>query len=95
MAATKTLRLSVRGHVQGVGYRAFVQVLALRLDVAGWVRNRPDGSVEGLFSGAPAAVDALCAACRQGPPGGRVDQLDVSPEPQPEALHGFTIRPTG
>jgi acylphosphatase len=65
----------VRGRVQGVGYRAFVEDEALRRDIAGWVRNRRDGSVEALFAGEAEAVEAMIAACRRGPLGARVDAL--------------------
>ena len=48
----------VRGRVQGVGYRAFVEHEALRRGLEGWVRNRRDGAVEAVFAGEPEAVDA-------------------------------------
>lgn len=66
----------VHGRVQGVGFRAFVEHEALRRGIAGWVRNRRDGSVEAVFAGSQDNVDAMVEACRQGPPGGRVDVLD-------------------
>ncbi|HWC91581.1 MAG TPA: acylphosphatase [Pseudolabrys sp.] len=68
--------VAIRGRVQGVGFRAFVEHEALRRGVAGWVRNRRDGSVEAVFSGAPEAVAAAIEACRRGPPGARVEGLD-------------------
>jgi acylphosphatase len=68
--------LVVRGGVQGVGYRAFVEHEALRHGVEGWVRNRRDGSVEAVFAGAQEKVDALITACRRGPYTARVDALD-------------------
>jgi acylphosphatase len=66
----------VRGRVQGVGYRAFVEHEALRRGVEGWVRNRRDGSVEAVFSGARDKVDAVVEACRRGPYSARVEQVD-------------------
>jgi acylphosphatase len=66
----------VRGAVQGVGYRAFVEHEALRRGVEGWVRNRRDGSVEAVFAGAPEKVEAVIAACQRGPYAARVDTLD-------------------
>jgi acylphosphatase len=66
----------VRGRVQGVGYRAFVEDEAQRRGLAGWVRNRRDGTVEAAFAGEADVVDAMIAACRRGPPGARVDVLD-------------------
>ena len=89
----------IRGRVQGVGYRAFVQHEALRRGVAGWARNRRDGSVEAVFAGPPEVVDAITAACRQGPPGARVSGLAVE-EGGPEALEArrpgevFSVLPT-
>jgi acylphosphatase len=67
----------VRGRVQGVGYRAFVQDQALRLALDGWVRNRRDGVVEAVFAGPEEAVAAVLAACHRGPPGGRVDAVEA------------------
>ena len=69
-------RVSVRGIVQGVGYRAFAERHALRHGLEGWVRNRKDGSVEAVFAGTAAAVEAMIAECRIGPRHGRVDALD-------------------
>ncbi len=66
----------VRGRVQGVGYRAFVEHEALRRGLQGWVRNCRDGSVEALFAGPPAVVADMIAACRRGPFSARVDALD-------------------
>jgi acylphosphatase len=66
----------IRGRVQGVGYRAFVEYTALDHDLEGWVRNRRDGSVEAVFAGPAAAVAQVLDACRRGPPGAWVDALD-------------------
>jgi acylphosphatase len=66
----------VRGRVQGVGYRAFVEDEALRRGLEGWVRNRRDGNVEAVFKGEEEAVAAMIEACRRGPYAARVDTLD-------------------
>ena len=66
----------IRGRVQGVGYRAFVEQMAQELEVEGWVRNRADGSVEILVAGDAAAVEEMIEACRHGPPSARVDGLE-------------------
>ena len=66
----------VRGRVQGVGYRAFVEHEALRFGLEGWVRNCRDGSVEAVFAGPPEKVEAIVEACRRGPYAARVDALD-------------------
>jgi acylphosphatase len=69
-------RLVVRGRVQRVGYRAFVEQMALELGVEGWVRNRADGSVEALVAGPAEVIKDMIEACRQGPPAAQVDALD-------------------
>jgi len=66
----------VRGRVQGVGYRAFVEHEALRRGIEGWVRNRRDGTVEALFMGDDAAVTDAIEACRRGPFAAHVDGID-------------------
>ena len=71
----------MRGRVQGVGFRASAAYEARRLGVGGWVRNRPDGSVELEARGTPAAVDALCAWLAQGPRGARVTGVDAYEAP--------------
>jgi acylphosphatase len=70
-------RVVVRGRVQGVGFRAFVEDEARRRRLAGWVRNRRDGSVEAVFAGSVDDVDGMMAAVRHGPPSARVDVVDV------------------
>jgi len=72
-------RVIVRGRVQGVGFRAWVEHAALRKGVGGWVRNRRDGTVEGLFVGPAEAVVQVIDACRRGPGGSRVDAVDEFP----------------
>jgi acylphosphatase len=84
-------RVVVQGRVQGVGFRFSVQVEAQRHGVAGWVRNRADGSVEAALEGAPSAVDALVAYCRRGPRFAEVRELSVTDEP-PEGARDFAIR---
>ena len=65
----KTIRLRISGKVQGVGYRIWATRTATRLGLRGWVRNRLDGSVEALVTGAPDAVSAMVEASRKGPSG--------------------------
>jgi acylphosphatase len=67
----------MRGRVQGVGYRAFVEHEALRLGLEGWVRNRRDGTVEAVLSGADDVIAAMIDACRRGPPAARVEAVDA------------------
>ena len=75
----------IRGRVQGVGYRAFVEREALQRGLQGFVRNRADGSVEALLVGPAAEIDDAVATLRRGPPGSRVDAIDLS-DAEPEAL---------
>lgn len=71
--------VSVRGRVQGVGYRAWTADEARQRGLEGWVRNRRDGSVEAVLSGAENIVADMLAACRRGPSSARVDAVDASP----------------
>lgn len=69
-------RVLIRGRVQGVGFRAWTEVMAAERGIEGWVRNRRDGAVEALFAGASEAVLAMIDLCREGPPGARVEAID-------------------
>lgn len=84
-------RVSVSGQVQGVFYRAWTRAQAEAAGVAGWVRNLPDGRVEAVLEGEPAAVARLLEAMRRGPPRARVAQVDVREEP-PTGESGFHVR---
>jgi acylphosphatase len=70
------VRFQVRGRVQGVGFRWFVLREAQRLGVVGFVSNLPDGSVEVVAQGAPAALEALSRALAHGPSLARVDDVE-------------------
>jgi acylphosphatase len=89
-----TRQIRVRGRVQGVGFRYSLRDEATRLRLAGWVRNRLDGSVEALAQGDATAVDALVAWARRGPRGARVDGLDIETPPDPQSVEGFAILPS-
>jgi acylphosphatase len=84
-------RVVVHGRVQGVWFRGSTEAEARAAGLAGWVRNRPDGTVEAVFEGTPEAVAALLAFCRRGPRSARVDRVDEFEEP-PEGLAGFRVR---
>jgi acylphosphatase len=71
--------VSIRGRVQGVGYRAWTAEEARRRGLEGWVRNRRDGSVEAVFFGVEDVVADMLAACRRGPLSARVNAVDASP----------------
>lgn len=74
--AETTLRLEIRGRVQGVGYRAALVDQARRLGLRGWVRNRRDGSVEAMVAGPPESVQRLLDWSRHGPPAAIVHSVD-------------------
>ena len=75
-AAYTVRRVVIRGRVQRVGYRAWAEHTALQRGLEGWVRNRPDGTVEAVFAGAASVVEGMIEACRRGPPGAQVDAID-------------------
>jgi acylphosphatase len=81
----------VHGSVQGVGFRVSLLRAATARGVAGWVRNRPDGTVEAVLEGAPDVVESVVAWCRRGPRGAVVERLEVHRE-EPEGLAGFGVR---
>jgi acylphosphatase len=70
-----TIRVRIRGRVQGVWYRGWTVDQARGLGLAGWVRNRQDGSVEAVFSGPEPVVRAMIDRCRQGPPAAVVREI--------------------
>jgi len=90
------VHLRITGVVQGVGYRYSLQREASSLGLAGWVRNRADGSVEAFAQGPQPALDQLSAWARRGPPAARVADVLASPAPADEtaAAQRFEIRPT-
>ena len=83
-------RVIVHGFVQGVGFRFAVERAARSRGVSGWVRNRPDGTVEAVLEGRPEDVEALVDFCRQGPRGAGVERVDVVAE-SPDGLAGFRV----
>jgi acylphosphatase len=94
-AGVVCLRLRVEGRVQGVGYREACVQRARSLGVAGWIRNRRDGSVEVLALGNATAVAHLQAWLNEGPALARVDRVTPSViEPAPPWPSDFERRPT-
>jgi acylphosphatase len=73
--STAIRQVTIRGRVQGVGYRAWVEHRARAHDLEGWVRNLQDGGVEALFAGPAEAVAAMVERCRRGPSSARVDAV--------------------
>ncbi len=84
-------RYIVKGRVQGVGFRYYVQAAAQDLGIAGWVRNSADGAVEVLAAGTAEQLAALHAKLRSGPRAARVDGVEVEPAAPPANAHTFRI----
>ncbi len=88
---TARVRVRARGLVQGVFFRAETRDRADSLGLAGWVANLPDGSVEAVFEGDEARVESIVSWFRHGPPGARVDDLEIVRE-EPDGEDGFRVR---
>ena len=86
MSERLTRRLVIRGRVQGVWFRESMRLETEALGVAGWVRNRQDGTVEAVVQGEASAVEAMVRWARRGPEAARVDAVDV------EAAGGEFVR---
>ncbi|HLO24480.1 MAG TPA: acylphosphatase [Geobacteraceae bacterium] len=84
--------VNVTGLVQGVNFRFYTLQSALKLNVTGWVRNLPDGSVEGCFEGEETDVNALIAWCRTGPDSARVDEVVVDRGEFRGDFDGFVVK---
>lgn len=89
----RSVRLTVTGRVQGVGYRLWAERTAAALGITGWVRNRSDGSVELQATGAETAIAALLEACRQGPRAAIVTEVAITASDNEDST-GFGARPT-
>jgi acylphosphatase len=87
-------RIKVRGRVQGVGFRYAMAGAAEACGIAGWVRNRIDGTVEVFVQGDTHAVERIIDWCRHGPPEARVTAIEVVEEPVTAECVGFSARPT-
>jgi acylphosphatase len=81
-------RVIVHGRVQGVGFRYSLTRAAQTQGVAGWARNRVDGTLEAVFEGEPEAVESLIRLSREGPRGAQVERVELFDE-EPEGLTRF------
>lgn len=82
----------ISGRVQGVGFRWFTQAAAVREGLQGWVGNRPDGRVEIAVEGDAEAVERFERHVRHGPPGARVDKVQVNDTTPGGGDSGFSIK---
>ena len=91
-STAQTRRFLVRGRVQGVGFRWFVEREAHILQIAGWVRNNHDGSVEVLAMGTREQLAGLRSRLREGPRAARVDDVEESESEPVAGLGSFQVR---
>ena len=89
---TLAKRYVIRGRVQGVGFRWFVEYEAHMLQVAGWVRNNPNGTVEVIAQGSREQLAGLHQRLREGPRAARVDHVEVSDAEPVPGMASFQIR---
>jgi acylphosphatase len=82
--------VTIRGRVQGVFFRMEARDRARSLGLSGWVRNNPDGTVEGTFEGDRERVESMVEWCRRGPAGAVVQDVDVAWE-DPRGETGFSV----
>jgi len=85
--------ITIRGDVQGVFFRSYAAEKAAELNVTGWVRNEPDGTVKVCAQGEPEKVQQFTDWCRQGPPRAKVETLEVALSDAPKGtFQAFEIR---
>ena len=88
-ASSSAVHLIIQGRVQGVGFRYFAQEEANALNLAGWVRNLPEGHVEAYAEGPRADLETWTQRLRQGPPLSRVDHVHVKWRPAEGSTSGL------
>jgi acylphosphatase len=86
----KTIRLTIKGKVQGVFYRATAKDVADLIGIKGWVRNLPDNNVEITATASEETLQKFINWCKQGPPKAKVEDVTVE-ELSPEEFNGFRI----
>jgi len=92
MADTVRKKVLIQGVVQGVFFRASTQSRAKELGLVGWVKNKPNGSVEAIFEGTADRVEDMIKWCRQGPSEANVTDVKITPEAVTSKCNGFEIR---
>lgn len=91
MSEAKRLTLTIHGRVQGVAFRYYTRSTAGSLGLTGWVRNRPEGTVQLVAEGPAEALDALLRWARRGPDPARVDHIEVHWSEAAGSWEGFEI----
>ncbi|MBW2466907.1 MAG: acylphosphatase [Deltaproteobacteria bacterium] len=91
MSDSRRVHVVVEGRVQGVFFRAYTRDEAVKLGLAGWVKNRPDGTVEALVEGEKTAVDKMLAWFHQGSPYSIVKMVRATEEAPAGDLATFEI----
>jgi acylphosphatase len=99
MTDRRFVHVTIRGRVQGIGFRAFIEKNAQERALDGWVRNRADGGVEAVFSGAAPVVEEMLELCRKGPLGARIEEVEMREEDAAGLIPssrpaGFYVLPT-
>jgi acylphosphatase len=88
---TRAVQVEVSGEVQGVSFRAYAAREAVRLELVGWVRNEPDGSVLAHYEGEDDAVEEMLTWCREGSPSATVHHVEVR-DVEPTRHGSFEVR---
>lgn len=94
MINSRSVQVRISGHVQGCAFRDWTEKNAQMLGLAGWVRNRCDGSVEAMFAGPDTSVDEMISRCKEGPQSAKVDKVDILKEGCGRFSDEFDILPT-
>jgi acylphosphatase len=91
---TQRLHATIGGHVQGVGFRAYVADIAVSLEIGGWVRNRWDGTVEVVAEAERSVLEQFLGFLRRGPRGSYVSDLDFEWQEAQNEFQDFRVRRT-
>lgn len=84
--------LKIHGKVQGVFYRVYTQEKAEKLELTGWVKNMPDGTVEVCLQGKEDAINKMIEWCREGSPSSKVEDIKIERGAAQEELSEFEVR---
>ena len=87
----KAAHVHISGRVQGIGFRWQTRLRAKELKIEGWIRNNPDGTVEAFIQGNEEAIIHMIQWFKDGPPGAKVEALDLSWQKPNPKIKGFNI----